>query len=453
MRLALLSSATLLVLATIPLACSSSDDAHPPVDAGVEAGPTPSTEPEKDAGDPDVARRDVEPAPRLEVACAQDPCYVAVSGNGGEHFCGLLKDGTVRCWGRDTRARAEPSPEGGTAEADGALGRGRVVSVLEGATPAAVAGLSGVKQISVGRNLGACALTTDGAVYCWGRNEFGQLGRPSTQPRIPTATRVEGLPPASAVALGASTGCAIAADNGALWCWGARASQIGAAAAPGEDDTFPPQVMAGFAAPVRELAIATSPRFAAEPDQDTIIALLDGRILASLGEVPAGESSVSEPVSVVPTEVHDVVRIGAFAYLGKNGILSRWIPDARALYVPNAATVVDVTISASTDFSGNKPKKYVEQAGLLLSSGRLYRWGRNMSGELGYAPDVVDLAEEPLDMTHVAGDRVVTFAMTAASTCVSLVDGTVKCWGANQRGELGRGTVDPAQHPEAELIR
>ena len=66
---------------------------------------------------------------------------------------------------------------------------------------------------------------------------------------------------------------------------------------------------------------------------------------------------------------------------------------------------------------------------------------------------MVDVAEEPLDMTHVAGDRVVSFALTAASTCVSLVDGTVKCWGANRRGELGRGTVDPAQHPEAELIR
>ena len=56
-------------------------------------------------------------------------------------------------------------------------------------------------------------------------------------------------------------------------------------------------------------------------------------------------------------------------------------------------------------------------------------------------------------MTHVAGDRVVSFAMTASSTCVSLADGTVKCWGSNQRGELGRGAVDSAQHPEAELIR
>jgi len=450
MSFAGLSPLALVLVSAVPLACSSSspDPATPAIDGGVEASVS-TPEPEKDAGAADVVRPDVEPASRLEVACAQDPCYVAVSGNGGEHVCGLLKDGTVRCWGRDTRARAE----GGAAEADGALGRGRVVSVVEGATPAPVVGLTGAKQISVGKNLGTCALTNDGAVYCWGRNEFGQLGRPSDHARLPVATRVEGVPPASAVALGARTGCAIAAGDGALWCWGARSTQIGLAAAPGDGDTFPPQVMTGFTAPIRELAIGTTPRDDTDSGQDTIVALLDGGVLASLGHFPAGETSVTQPISSEPQVLHDVVRVGAFGYLDRSGILSRWLPATRALYVSSAATVVDVAITAGAAFIDNKWANYVEQGGLLLSSGHLYRWGRNTSGALGHAPNVLDVADEPLDMTHVAGDRVVSFAMTAASTCVSLVDGTVKCWGANQRGELGRGTVDPAQHPEAELIR
>ncbi len=445
--------ASILVFA-VPVACSSSSDGAPPaIDGGVEAASSPPPEPETDAGAPDVARPDVEPASRLAVECAQDPCYVAVSGNGGEHVCGLLNDGTVRCWGRDSRTRAEVPADGGAPEADGALGRGRVVSVLEGATPAPVVGLTGVKQISVGRNLGTCALTGEGAVYCWGRNELGQLGRPSDQARIPVATRVEGLPPAAAVALGARTGCAIASGDGALWCWGARSTLIGSAAAPGDGDTFPPQVMTGFTAPIRELAIGTAPADDTDLGQDTIVALQDGGVLASLGHFPAGESSVAQPISTDPQVVRDVIRVGAFGYLDKSGILSRWLPDARALYVLNGATMVDLTITAGAAFVDFKWGNYVEQGGILLSSGTLFRWGRNTSGALGYAPDVIDIAEEPLDMTHVAGNRVVSFALTAASTCVSLVDGTVKCWGANQRGELGRGTVDPAQHPEAELIR
>jgi len=211
--------------------------------------------------------------------------------------------------------------------------------------------------------------------------------------------------------------------------------------------------MTGFKPPVRELAIGTLVLLPTLPDQDTIVALLDGGILASLGRVPAGELSSPEPISSVPIETHDVVRIGAFGYLGKTGVLSRWVPEPRALYVSTPATVVDSTIAGNTDIYQFPAKRYVEQGGLLLSSGRLYRWGRNTSGELGYAPGVVGIAEEPLDMTHVAGDRVVSFAMTASSACVSLADGTVKCWGSNQRGELGRGAVDSAQHPEAELIR
>ena len=90
---------------------------------------------------------------------------------------------------------------------------------------------------------------------------------------------------------------------------------------------------------------------------------------------------------------------------------------------------------------------------MLLSNGRLFRWGATRPARSVCAPSVLDVAEEPRDMIHVAGDRVVSFAMTAASTCVSLVDGKVKCWGTNQRGELGRGAVDAEEHPEAEVIR
>ncbi len=437
-----------LVASSIVLACTSEGvESEPPsIDIGTDAGVEPTPRDSRDASAPEAARPDASAGRRLEVECSHDPCYVAVSGNGGEHVCGLLKNGTVRCWGRDSRARA-----GAGVEPDGALGRGVVVSDLDGATPAPVVGLGDVTQISVGKNLGTCALTSDGAVYCWGRNEFGQLGRPPSEAHLAVPTRVEGLPAVSFVALGASTGCAIAASDGALHCWGTRDSFLGRSAAPGDSSAFPPQVIPVFAPRVRELAIGTSLRIRAKPFSDTIVTLREDGVLASLGDTPAGEWSAESKFWSWPLEVPGAMRVGAFGYLDVNGILSAWIPQRKILYIPGASSVVDVAISPGVNW--NPQREYVEQAGVLLSSGRLFRWGLNTGGALGYAPDELDLAEEPLDMTPIVGNQIVSFATTRASTCVSHVDGRVECWGVNLHGELGRGTVDAASHPAPEIIR
>ncbi len=43
------------------------------------------------------------------------------------------------------------------------------------ANPTLVPGLSGVVSVSAGSEF-ACAVQDDGLVFCWGNNDFGQLG-------------------------------------------------------------------------------------------------------------------------------------------------------------------------------------------------------------------------------------------------------------------------------------
>jgi alpha-tubulin suppressor-like RCC1 family protein len=45
-------------------------------------------------------------------------------------------------------------------------------------TPVPIAGTLTFRAVSVGREF-ACAIASDGAAYCWGRNAFGQLGNGS----------------------------------------------------------------------------------------------------------------------------------------------------------------------------------------------------------------------------------------------------------------------------------
>ncbi|AKU98753.1 hypothetical protein AKJ09_05417 [Labilithrix luteola] len=436
----------------LAISCASSDQdgTHVENDAGADSSIDGSAPSQGDAtADVDTPQVDAgSPKPR-EVTCEGEPCYLAVSGNGGHHMCGLLSDGTVRCWGRDSLdPPATPGERG-----DGALGRNAAVSALDGATPAPVVGLSSVVQISVGPNLGTCARTSDGAVYCWGRNDAGQLGRPLSEQTLAVPTRVEGIPPVKDVQLGHRLACAIAAEGGGLYCWGVFSPDFmfawdayGIDAAP--LTPFPPQAVTTMPGPLTSLAIAT----AGFPAMDTVIAMRADQVLVNIGAQVTGQTSVNPPWSG-PLERSSVLRAWPFAWLAADNQLWQWLPhggekSANKVFLPKTELAVDVKLSAYSMSSSQQ----VEQGGALLSTGKLYRWGANGAGALGVDPNDKPSAEYPMEVTQL-GDRVVSFATTRGAACASLVDGTVECWGANAYGELGRGAVDLAAHPDPEVIR
>jgi len=327
------------------------------------------------------------------------------------------------------------------------------VSRLEGATPAKVAGLSNVTQLSVGPNFGTCARTADGAVYCWGRNDWGQLGRPfpklltdtdeKEDARLTVPTRIEGLPPVDEIALGAKVGCAIGSTDRAVYCWGYSPDRARLGIPTTSTVIFAPQRVTTFNAPAKAVRIGTI-AMSIVSGADTIMALLEGDVLATTGNQGINGDSLYS--TTAPSVRFGIRRIDTFAYASSDDVFRRWKPTEETLYLPTRAPVIEVKISNEFDADNSW------QGGALTTTGRLFRWGPNPGGALGQHPNELPGTPYPVEIEQVR-DQVVSFATTLESTCASLVDGKIKCWGANVDGELGRGTVDLDAHPEPELIR
>lgn len=93
------------------------------------------------------------------------------------------------------------------------------------AAPGPVQGTGRFAAAGLG-NWHACMLEAAGAAWCWGSNEYGQLGATTTLRCMdgnvdcsPMPLRVGGGRAFTALAAGHVQTCALAAD-GSAWCWG-----------------------------------------------------------------------------------------------------------------------------------------------------------------------------------------------------------------------------------------
>ena len=354
------------------------------------------------------------------VACHMAPLQVpglarvvALSA-GGAHTCAVLSGGELRCWGRNVR---------------GQLGNG---SALPSRAPVAVGGLGRVVSVAAGAQH-TCAATAEGAVYCWGANDRGQLGveeSPSVcaaegamGPCARTPVRVAGVANVVEVAAGDSHTCA-RTSGGGVWCWGTNTDgQLGAGTAGGRPTHEPQAVLLGVN-PLRRV------RALAAGGDHTCATREDGAVLC-WGRHDRGQLGVAVPESFEPC-THACIRT-AVPIVGYEGAPVTEDPDAGFEDFDVPAEPLDAASrDAAPMDAGTRP-----DAGGDVT--------RRDAGDAGDTSDAGD-ASEPGDVAREAADPPPPSAVTVSAgdsfSCLSLSDGTLRCWGTNRSYELGNGRVN-----------
>jgi alpha-tubulin suppressor-like RCC1 family protein len=236
-----------------------------------------------------------------------------------------------------------------------------------------------------------CGLTSNGGVKCWGANWNGQLGNGSYYKKSKnTPVDVSGLASGvSAIVAGNGHVCALTSSGG-VKCWGNNWN--------GELGNGMPTIKSPYGknTPVDVVSLTSD-----------VIALAVGgghtcALISSGGVKCWGYNK--------------------WGQLGDGTTTDRTVPVG-----VNGLTSGVIAIDAGNNFTC-----------ALLLSGEVKCWGINDAGQLGNGTNTMSTI--PVSVNGLT-DRVIAISTGSSHTCALTSNGGVKCWGNNQGGQLGDGSI------------
>ncbi|MGZ3709207.1 MAG: InlB B-repeat-containing protein, partial [Bdellovibrionota bacterium] len=337
---------------------------------------------------------------------------------GWRHNCVVLKDASARCWGSDS---------------SGQIGQNKKENALASAL---VYGLNGgVAEVSEGSEH-SCARMLDGSVQCWGANLWKQLGAETPDYDSVVPVPVQGLGgKAIAVAAGGFHSCALLED-GTVRCWGGNDhGQLGTQFSGSM--SVAPVTIAGLSGVI---AISASQDYSCALISDGSVSCWGAGKGGKLGAPLSGDSPA--PVSVTGlTEAATAISAGPWhaCALLRSGAVSCWGGNSNAAlgstspidFSPTAIPLQNLPGKATSVSAGNA------FTCVSLDSGQAYCTGYNGDAQLGIGYPAATGSQVLLGGNNTALQNVLSVSAGSDHACALLGDGSVRCWGAGDVGQLG----------------
>lgn len=317
---------------------------------------------------------------------------------GQRHSCVVTATGDVRCWGSNDH---------------GQLGD---ATTLTRSAPVLVTGLSEVTSVASGAGDHTCALTRGRTVLCWGRNDRGQLGNGTTaSSSVPVP--VTGLRDVTGIAVGRLHSCAVLADGG-VRCWGANdLGELGDGSTTGSTT---PVAVVGL--PIAMTAVSAYAGSTCAVTERGRIRCWGDNSDGQLGTGTTDPALVASPATSVASRVTRIAAgdTHACAVALGGGVICWGAGSGGTTSVPVPGLGSGVALVASG---------YARSC--AVRSGAVLCWDASRSSS----------------PTELWSSGAVAVAVGAFHGCALLDSGGVRCWGANQDGQLGDGTTRDSATP------